>query len=291
MIKSMTGYSKADANSGGSNVTLEIKSVNGKNLDLTTRMPRDLAFRENEMKDIVRKFTTRGSVTIYINIDNDKTKSSVNFDKDAAQATWNELGELKQSLKLKETIKLDHLFKFSDSFISKEVDKDEEQLWKAVKDALYAALKDFDRMRTAEGKHLFQDMNKRIGNIHEATKKAETRGLERIPEEREKMRDRIAKLFENEEIDEHRLQMEIVVMADKLDITEECVRLYSHLKQFREFMESKQPQGRKLNFLLQEMNREVNTIGSKANDPEISYLVVGMKEEIERVREQVQNVE
>jgi len=291
MIKSMTGYSKADSNENGMNITLEIKSVNGKNLDVNTRMPRELAFRENEMKDIIRKFTTRGTVTVYVNIDKDSNKAAMKFDTTAAQATWQELSELRKNLKIKETIKLDHLFQFADNYSVKEDSKDEELLWKNTKSALLAALKDFDKMRTSEGKNLFHDMNKRIGNIHEAAKKAEQRGMDRIPEERERMRERIAQLFENDEIDEHRLQMEMVMMADKLDITEECVRLYSHLKQFRDFMDNRMPQGRKLNFLLQEMHREVNTIGSKANDPEISYLVVDMKEEIERIREQVQNVE
>lgn len=287
----MTGYSKADAQEKGMNVTVEVKSVNGKNLDVNTRMPRELSFRENEMKDIVRRTTSRGTVTIYVNLDKDKSASTLKFNADAAKATWDELGNLRKDLKIKETVKLEHLFAFADNYSVKEEDSDEESLWKATKSALISALKDFDRMRYNEGKNLFQDMNKRIGNIHELAKKAEQRGMERIPEERERLRERIAQLFENDEIDEHRLQMEMVMMADKLDITEECVRLYSHLKQFREFMDSKEPQGRKLNFLMQEMHREVNTIGSKANDPEISYLVVDMKEEIERIREQVQNVE
>ncbi|GAB5464816.1 MAG: YicC family protein [Candidatus Kapaibacteriales bacterium] len=291
MIKSMTGFSKAEKSKDGLHLSLELKSVNGKGLDLTLRSPREISPYENEIKNILRKYLTRGSVTIYVNIDQDATENGLKFDTEAAKNTLEALGEVRKELKIKETVKFDHLLSFSNSFIKKDYDKDAELMWSLTKDALETALQDFDKMRSSEGKHLYQDISKRITNIHDSAKKAEERGLERVPEEREKMKDRIARLFENDEVDEHRLQMEIVLLADKLDITEECVRLYSHIKQFREFCDSREPQGRKLNFLLQEFHREVNTIGSKANDPEISYLVVSMKEEIEKIREQVQNVE
>ncbi len=166
-----------------------------------------------------------------------------------------------------------------------------EREWKVVVKAVRAALASLDTMRKNEGKELAKDIRARIKTIEERLDRIEERSMQRVPEERERLRSRIAQLFESDEIDEQRLQLEILLLADKLDCSEEIVRLRSHIKFFLEALKSTEPIGRQLNFLLQEMQREINTIGSKANDAEISQMVVSVKEELERIREQVQNIE
>jgi len=146
-------------------------------------------------------------------------------------------------------------------------------------------------MRKNEGAELEVDMKQRLENIGRSVDRIEAKSRERIPEERERLRERVYQLLNSDEVDEQRLELELVLLSDKLDVTEECVRLRSHLKYFNDAIDSNDPSGRKLNFLIQEMHREINTIGSKASDTEISQLVIGMKEEIERIREQIQNIE
>ena len=163
--------------------------------------------------------------------------------------------------------------------------------WKLVKTALKDALKGIDKMRTSEGQQISRDIHERVKNIAKSVEKVDAISSKKIPLERERLRQRVAQLFESDDIDERRIQMEIVLIADKLDISEECVRLRSHIKFFNETLKAKEPMGQKLNFLIQEMNREINTIGSKANDTEISQLVVEAKDEMERIREQIKNVE
>ena len=188
-------------------------------------------------------------------------------------------------------MKLEHLFTFSNFFIQKEAEVDAELEWTLTKDAISKGLKLLVEMRKKEGSNIARDINKRIKNIHNILKSIEDDEVDRIPREREKIRQRIAQVFDNDEIDESRLQMEMVILADKLDISEECVRLQSHIKVFYETMKERASNGPKLNFLLQEMLRETNTIGSKCNDATIAHKVVNIKEELERIREQVQNVE
>jgi uncharacterized protein (TIGR00255 family) len=183
------------------------------------------------------------------------------------------------------------MLQFSQHFLENDKDDTSELQWEIVCEALKKALIDLEISRGIEGKELAKDMLFRVDKILQDLLIVEHKSAERIPEEREKMRQKIALLFEKDEIDELRIQQEIIFLADKLDVSEECVRLRSHIKFFHELAIEKEPIGRKLNFLLQEMNREVNTIGSKANDIEIAHIVVGMKEELERIREQVQNIE
>ncbi len=291
MLKSMTGYSKSDETESGVTAIVEIRSLNGKNLDISCRMPRSLAPKEIEIKDTIRRILARGSVNVNINIEVDGTSSPLTFDMEAASKCFGQLSDLKKNLKIRDSVKIDHLLLFSDHFVAAEEKKDEALLWKLVIKALRNGLRELEKMRKKEGQNMSRDLNKRMKNIHKQVGIVEGLGLERIPAEREKLRQRVAQLFENDEYDEQRLQTEIVLLADKLDISEECVRLHSHIKFFFESLKASEPVGRKLNFMMQEMHREINTIGSKANDAQISQYVVGVKEEIERIREQVQNIE
>lgn len=291
MFKSMTGYSKAEASEGGITASVEIKSLNGKNLDLNMRSPRSLNHREVEMREIIRKVINRGSVSLFINLDFDEEASPFSVDENIAAGLHQTLTDLRKKLKIREAVKLEHLMLYSNNFLNREQNDNETLQWKLVKNALRDALNNLDTMRKQEGSNISRDIQKRINEIHKTVSTVEKLGIDKIPAEREKFRHKIAQLFENDEIDEQRLQMEMVIMADKLDFSEECVRMYSHLKLFNEAIKSKDSVGKRLNFILQEMNREVNTIGSKANDSLITKNVINLKEEIERIREQIQNIE
>jgi len=291
MIKSMTGFAKAEVNEQGIAVSVEMKTLNGRGLELNMKAPRYLSAREVEVKELIKTIVDRGSIQLYVNVDKTEGAAEFALNISAASAIYEALNELKKELKMKDAVKLEHLLQFSNQFSTKQEGEDEELIWKMLQDALKQALNSLNEMRLKEGSNIARDMSKRMKNIHDIVKKIEIMGIDRIPIEREKMRQRIATLFENDEIDEQRLQMEFVIMADKLDISEECVRLHSHIKMFFDTMKQKEPQGRKLNFLLQELHREINTIGSKISDSNVAHLVVTVKEELERIREQVQNVE
>ena len=291
MIKSMTGFSKSETKDKGVNADVEIKTLNGRYLEINCRLPRSLSYKEFELRDIVRSRMDRGTVSINLNIEADVSVKPFSIDMPAVQDIFKQLNNMKKKLKIRETVKLDHLMQFADEFQEKKEDENTELYWNVAKKSLYDALNALDQMRKTEGQRIGKDIRRRMTKIMKDVDTIETLGIERVPEERERLRQRVAQLFESDEIDEHRLQMEMVIMADKLDISEECVRLKSHLKFFESTMKARKSSGKKLNFLLQEMHREINTIGSKANDSEISQIVVNVKEELERIREQVQNIE
>ncbi len=291
MIKSMTGFAKSEIEEKGIKASAEIKSLNGRYLDVSFRLPRALSSKEYEIRNIIKEKVGRGSINLTVKIERESSEAPLKFNFDAASDIWNDLNELKKVLKSRETVKIDHLMHFSSSFYEKKEEEIDEEEWNVAKKAIIEALTELDDMRFKEGGVLAKDFISRIDRINTTLDNIEGLGVKRIPNERERLRRRVAQLFESEEIDERRLQMEIVLLSDKLDISEECVRLRSHIKFFREAMKDKESPGRKINFLLQEMHREVNTIGSKADDAQISQHVVAIKEEIERIREQVQNVE
>lgn len=291
MIRSMTGFSKAEASENGITAIIELKSLNGRNLEISCRMPRNLSQKEFELREILKANIVRGTVTININIQRNDTERLFVFNKDAAAKCFETLNEFRNELKLKETVKLEHVLHFSNTFPQPEEEDTTEQEWKVVKKALKNAITAFNKMRANEGQQISKDMLARMKKITGIVEKVETLGIKRIPEERERLRQRVAQLFDSDEIDEHRIQLELVLIADKLDISEECVRMRSHMKFFFDTFKDGESVGRKINFLLQEMNREVNTMGSKSNDTEIAHAVVGIKEDLERIREQIQNIE
>jgi len=291
MIKSMTGYSKAESTEKGIKTSVEVKTLNGRFLDINLRMPRNLQSKEIQFREIVKKHLSRGTVTINVNFEYGGLTKPFSVNQEAAKAVFNELTSLKKKLKIREAVKFDHVLEFS-SFFNVKDDSEESALeWRITKKALGKALENLDKMRQQEGQEIYKDFNNRLRKITTAVDKVEKLSAKRIIDERDKMRQKVAKLFESDEIDETRIQMEIVLIANRLDVSEECVRLRSHLKFFRETCKKNEPKGQKLNFLLQEMNREINTIGSKSDSAEISHIVVNVKEELERIREQVQNVE
>ncbi len=287
----MTGFSKAQINEHGISANVEVRSVNGRYLELNCKMPKNLQHKELELRDMVKQALERGSVSVFVKVDSSsKTASVVNPQKAAAYHA--SLEALRKKLHIETPVSIADLMSIPDVMGQEEEDeKEAEMQWKIVAKALKAALTSLDTMRKNEGKEIIKDMRNRIKLIETTLDTVEEVGMKRIPEERERLRARVAQLFEADEIDEQRLQLEIVLLADKLDISEECVRLRSHIKFVNEAMRTGEGNGRQLNFMLQEMNREVNTIGSKANDANIARMVVSMKDELERIREQIQNVE
>lgn len=291
MIKSMTGFSKAEFSEEGMFASVEIKSLNGKYLELNCKMPRNLQHKENEVREIVRKYVTRGTVSINISLEIDSVKKSLSLNPEIAKHIYEQLNGLRKELKIKEAVKLEQVLTFSTYMLETEQNEDEVKQLHLIKKVLNHSLKNLDMMKKKEGQQLIKDLNNRMRMIMENVEKIEKLGIQRVPAEREKLKQRLAQFFENDEYDEQRLQMEMVLMADKLDISEEVVRLKSHFKFYNEILKNEEAPGRKINFLLQEIHREINTIGSKANDANISQLVVNVKEELEKIREQIQNIE
>ncbi len=288
----MTGYGRGEAAKKGITVAVELRSVNSRFLELTTRLPRSLSLRENEVKEIVRKKISRGKVNLLITVEREKSgQLPLAINATAAREYYKLLNQLRKSVKIKESVKLEHLLRFSEVLEQPVLDGPDEDEWAVTQAALDKALDDLAQMRRNEGSELNKDFRARIATIEQTLSRIEILSKEQVPAERARLRERIQLLLEKETIDEGRLEMELAMMADRLDVTEECVRFNSHNKFFIEALDGKEPAGRKLNFLIQEMNREANTIGSKSSASEIAHLVVSVKEELEKIREQLQNIE
>ena len=293
MIASMTGYGRGEVSRGGISATVEVRGVNNRFLDVTARMPRSLSQREKDVKEIVRTFVSRGGLTVAVMVEEESDGVvPMTVNKSAARSYARLMNDLRKAAKIREQVKLEHILKFSEVFEVKREEETDERIWRVVEEALRGAMENFNEMRTKEGSELAKDLEQRVRWIDETVGTIERLSKDRIPEERQKLTERISQLLEDKSIiDQNRMELEIALLADKLDVTEECVRFRSHNKFFLEAMAGKEMAGRKLNFLVQEINREANTIGSKTNDTEIAHLVVKMKEELEKVREQLQNIE
>lgn len=293
MIISMTGYGRGETSANGVTASVELRSVNNRFLEISTRMPRELNPRENDIREILRKMLTRGKIHVNINLE-ESGEGAIQFtiDPDVVNVYKDALDQIRKHAKIKESVTLQNLLEFRDEIMGRnDGDDANKDHWELVAGAVEMAVRELDQMRRNEGRELARDILNRIKAIDGMVDQVEQVSKTRIPAERQRLRERIAQLFENDEIDEQRLEFEIVMLADKLDITEECVRYRSHSKYFVEAVKGPEPAGRKLGFLLQEINREVTTMGSKANEAEIAHLVVQAKEELEKIREQVQNIE
>jgi uncharacterized protein (TIGR00255 family) len=292
MIASMTGYGRGEATAKGLNVAVELRSVNSRFLEVSTRLPRSLSIRENEIKEIIRKKISRGKINLLVVVERPNGGDiPVRINASAAKGYYKLLNELRKTVKLTEKVKLEHLLQFSEVMEPVEIENTDDKEWDVLQKALDKAVADLFTMKMNEGEELAKDFRHRIGILEEKLVQIEKISVEQVPTERARLRERIQVLLEKETIDEGRLEMELAMMADRLDVTEECVRFRSHNKFFLQALKDKEPAGRKLNFLIQEMNREANTIGSKSSASEIAHLVVNIKEEIERIREQLQNIE
>lgn len=291
MIISMTGYGRSEATGDGVTVVAEARSVNNRFLEISTRLPRELNHRENDIRDIVRKILVRGKINLNISVETDRSAvATFSVDPELVKSYKEGLDAIRRAAKIREGVSLEHLLQFSDVLLQNEAASEGDH-WELLSQCIEGAIRALETMRMNEGRELARDMRDRIKTIDKLVDEAENLSRAKVPAERQRLRERIAQMFENDEFDESRLEFEIVLLADKLDVTEECVRYRSHSKFFAEAMKGPESAGRKLGFLLQEMNREITTIGSKSNDAEIAHLVVRAKEELEKIREQVQNIE
>lgn len=292
MIASMTGYGRGEAAARGIAVAVELRSVNSRFLEITARLPRSLSLRENEIKELIRQKISRGKITLVATVERENDgELPLKVNIPAARTYYKLLNQLRKAVKLKEPVKLDHLLRFSEVIEQGEMENTDEQEWAVFQRALAAAVKQMHGMRENEGAELRKDFEERISTLNRHIDEIQQRSRLQVPLERERLRERIAQLVESEHIDAGRLETELALLADRLDVTEECVRFRSHNKFFLEALGGDESAGRKLNFLVQEMHREANTIGSKSSMPEIAHLVVGVKEELEKIREQLQNIE
>lgn len=292
MVKSMTGYGRAEDTINGSTITVELRSVNNRYLDCNVRIPRLYLFAEEAIKTRVQNTISRGKVDVFVTLDNagaEKVQVSVN--KPVAEGYYNALKELAAQYGLSDDISVSLLSRFPEVLLAEKAEEDVEQMAKDICAVLDRALADFDQMRTNEGARLRDDVLTRAALIEEKVSVIEARSPETISEYRAKLEARMNEVLSNTQIDPARILTEAAIFADKVAVDEETVRLRSHIGQLREMLSKGGATGRKLDFLIQEFNREANTIGSKCSDIEIARHVVDIKAEIEKIREQVQNIE
>ncbi len=293
MIRSMTGYGRSELQRDGFTVRVEMRSINSRFLDLAFKTSRALFNYENELKELIKSKISRGRITTQIIYSQDRENSELSIiDKDHAKTYLDMLKSLVAGLGLKDDVTLSHLLMFNDIFVPQEEPNEIEILLSVVKEAVMLAIEDLQAMKSDEGAELSNDMLKRIDQLEHTLDQVEELA-KNVPEDAlKRLKDRVSKLIIPENLEPSRLEIELALMADKLDITEECVRLRSHLQLFQNTINFSEPtSGKRLGFILQEMNRETNTIGSKSNSIDISHHTVSLKEEIERIREQVQNIE
>ena len=287
MVKSMTGYGRARQTLNGRDITVEVRSVNNRYLDCTVKVPRTYIFAEDAVKARVQKAVSRGKVDVFITIDAaaaDETVVAVN--EPLARGYYEALTRLKDMFSLEDGLNAVTLAKFPDVLTVTKAEEDLESVAADICAVLDEALAAYNAMRTVEGGKLREDIAGRADTIEAVERSPQT-----VAAYREKLLARMQEVLQSTAIDESRILTEAAIFADKIAVDEETVRLRSHLSQLRTMLESDQPIGRKLDFLIQEVNRECNTIGSKCNDLTIAKDVVNMKAEVEKIREQVQNIE
>jgi len=293
-MKSMTGYGRGDASQDGFKITVELSSVNRKQSEISVNLPREMEMLEAQIRDIINRYVARGRLTVRVGLHAGASKQSarMHLNIPLAKAYAKELSRLSKRLNLPGPVTLDHLARAPGVFQTDEQIAEEEDFWPAVEKALKKALQDMVKMRQREGDHLREDLAKRIANMRSAARKIQKNAPGVAERYRKQLVERIKTAgLEIPGLEDDRLLKEVVYFADRSDISEELTRLQSHFKQFDDCYKSREPVGRMLDFLAQEMNREVNTIGSKANDSLISREVVTLKAELEKFREQAQNVE
>ncbi|MCX7761811.1 MAG: YicC/YloC family endoribonuclease [Candidatus Kryptonium sp.] len=293
MLLSMTGFGRSELKRDGISVSVEIKSLNSRFLEVIPKIPKILQSREFEIRELVRQRILRGKVTISIDVAIEpmyQMPVKVNFD--VLTNLLKVLREVKKKAKIKGDIKLEHLLMFREVFETNQVNEISDEQWEVVRTAIDEAIDKLISSRQREGIEILKDVESRINLISNNLEKILTLSEQSLKAKQSLLKQKIEEVFKDVEFDKNRLESELVWLANKLDVTEECVRLKSHIKFFLDTLKSDDiAVGRRLNFLLQEMLREATTIGAKTEDAEITYLVIAIKEEIEKIREQLQNVE
>ena len=292
MIRSMTGYGRCQDIAGGMNITVELKSVNNRYFDFTSRLPRNYGFLDEKLKSFFMKTLTRGKLECYVTIETvEEPDVIVAVNRPLVQSYLKAYAEIADEFGVESDIKVSDLVRAPDVLSLRKQPEDEEKIWNAVETVAAGALKNFVQMRESEGERLRADILSRLDTILGSVAFVEERSPQTVKEYNEKLISRLNELLADTSIDEQRLLTEAAIFADKIAVAEETVRLRSHIDHMRIFLDSGEAVGKKMDFLVQEMNREANTIGSKANDTQIASTVVDIKAEIEKIREQIQNIE
>jgi uncharacterized protein (TIGR00255 family) len=292
MLKSMTGYGKGEASFGLGRIIVELRCVNHRYGEISAKLPRQFLAFESDIKKRIAEKLSRGKIDLYVQVEGGGAQGVPSANLPLARGYFKAFTTIREALGLPDPVGLDLVVSQRDVVtLSAEVEVALEEIPAELVVALDQALSAVDRMRNFEGESLYADFVKRRAQLDQLIGRVAQRAPEVVSEYAVKLKDRVAVLIAESGLPEDRLAVEVAILADKGDITEELVRLESHLRQFDETLGHNEPVGRKLDFLLQEINREVNTIGSKANDAQIAALVVDLKSELEKIREQVQNVE
>ena len=292
MIKSMTGYGRYEHIDESRKIVIDLRSVNHRYSDITVKVPRAYGYMEDKIREYVSSQVSRGKVEVFLYVENYTSNDKVvTVDHVLAENYYNVLTELKETYTLRNDIGLSDLARFSDIFVTRQQDEDKDKAWEMVFACLKPAVDDFVAMRVREGSRLKQNLLERAEAIKGLVSQIRERSPEIVKEYEARLRARIDELLGGFSADEGRILTEVGVMADKACIDEELVRLTSHFEELEKILAMDEPVGRKLDFLVQEINRETNTIGSKANDFGLAKCVVEIKSEIEKLREQIQNIE
>ena len=292
MIKSMTGYGRGDAALHGRSIVVEVRSVNNRYLDCGIKLPRIYTFAEDGIRSRVQAATSRGKVDVYVTIDSTQADTPVILlNQPVAEGYLRALRTMAEEYHLQDDVSVSLLSRFPDVFYLEKASENIEEAAADIWAVLETALQDYDKMRVREGNKLEEDLLSRLDTIEAFTARVEERSPQTIAEYRARLAAKMSEVLSNTQLEESRILTEAAIYADKVAVDEETVRLRSHLAQFRDMICTGGAVGRKLDFLIQEMNRETNTIGSKGNDLEIARIVVDMKAEIEKIREQTQNIE
>lgn len=291
-MQSMTGFGRSRDIIGGKEYLVEIRSVNSRYCELSVKLPRSYTYLEEKLKTLVKGTVSRGKAEVFLSVTDVECRSTaVTVNVPVVKNYLEEMRRCGSELGLNDNLAMTDIFRMTDAFTVVRTEADEEEIWQAVKSVTEEALRSFTEMRANEGEKLKADVLEKLANIENMTGEVEKLSPKTTEAYRKKLYEKMTEILEDKQIDEQRILTEAAIFAEKTAVDEETVRLRSHFKQFREMCESREPIGRKLDFMVQELNRESNTIGSKAQDASITKLVIEMKSEIEKIREQIQNIE
>ena len=292
MIVSMTGFGRASKVIKKMNINVELRSINSKYLEVNSRVPMIFSDKESELKELINPKISRGKVTVTVSLDkNSNQATNLQIQPEIVKEYFKLLSQIKKATGIKEDIKLEHVLKFSEIFKPEESD-DLDEKWEEVKKIMVVALNDLCKMKKSEGNTLEKDILGRINFMSKTLDLIVKQSAKNIKDTKQRLLDKVNSLLDGTvQIDPNRLEYEITMISDRMDITEEVVRGKSHIEYFKKNVKDKELSGRRLNFLVQEINREINTIASKSNNSSISQNVVEMKEELEKIKEQLANVE
>ena len=292
MIRSMTGYGREQSFCGNRNILVEIRSVNHRYYEFSSRVPRVYAYLDEKLKSFLNGSISRGKVEVSVSImNNEESDVLIEVNRSVAEQYINALRKVNEVLDLRDDLSLSQITRFPDVFNVQKTVEDEDEVWQAVESVAKAALEKFVAMREREGLKMKEDILSKLDEIEKMVGFIEANAPQMVENYRTRLYNKLKDVLEDKNIDEQRIITEAAIFSEKVAVDEETVRLRSHISQFRELLETDGPVGRKLDFLVQEMNREVNTTGSKVQDLELTRTVVDMKSEIEKIREQIQNIE